>query len=213
MALTTTTLSSAVATSDLQIVVANATGFAAGYLIKVDQEFMRVKSTYSSGTTIPIDGRGLNGTIVAAHVASANVTVGTGTDWADPAASTIVAYPLSAIRRNLISYSASGAITLPTKGEDMVAVLNGTSTLTMTLASPGKDIDGAKLTVIGNGKSASTVAYTTTGYGNAGASYVTFTFQTGGQVAIQLMACNGIWVVLNTPITGTSTSISVAIGA
>ena len=61
MAFATTTLSSAVGTSDISIVVASATSFAAGRLLIVDQELMQVTQAYSSGTTIPVlrgrDGR------------------------------------------------------------------------------------------------------------------------------------------------------------
>ncbi len=55
MALTATTLSSAVALTDKSIVVASATGFAAGAYVKVDGEFMQVDKSYTSGsTTVPV---------------------------------------------------------------------------------------------------------------------------------------------------------------
>ncbi len=85
MALTNTTLSSAVAVGDSSIVVASATGFAADRIVRSDQEFMVVQKSYSSGTTIPVR-RGLNGTVVVAHVTSANVVMGTPSQFADPSA-------------------------------------------------------------------------------------------------------------------------------
>jgi|GEM_PF-3543820 len=212
MALTTTTLSAAYTAGANVLTVASASGFAAGNIVKIDEEEFVVASTYVSGTTIPVRG-GQNGTFATAHVSSANVVTGLGSDFANPNATVLTAYALSGRRRKVLSYSASGAITLPLAGEDMVAVIIGTSTLTMTLASPTTDNDGSVLTIIGNGKSQSTVAYTTTGYGNAGANYVTATFQNGGLVAFQVMAMNGFWVVLNAPWTGTSTSLSIGIGA
>lgn len=209
MALTTTTLSSACAASDQSIVVASATGFAAGYLVLIDGEMLKVRKDYVSGTTIPVL-RGQDGTKRVAHVSSANVTVGTAADFATPVEQGFVDYAVVGRGRQVFSYSASGAITLPNPGSDAVAILNGTGTLAMTLANPTKDMDGSVLTIVGNGKSASTVTYTA-GFGNAGSSYDVITFQNAGQVSISCIAANGIWVLLNTPITGTSTAVSVAI--
>ncbi len=212
MAFTTTTTSAAVLAGDTTINLTSVSGLVGGMVIQIDQEFM--EAVYSSTTIAnPVKvRRGTNGTIAAAHPSSANANYGIPSDFADPAAATVVAYPLSARRRAIVSYSASGAITLPTKGEDMIAVLNGTSTLAMTLADPGKDNDGDILYIIGNAKSSSTVTQATA-FGNAGSNYVKFTFQNAGDVCVPLMACNGIWVPLNTPITGTSTALSVGIGA
>jgi hypothetical protein len=209
MALTTTTLSAAVAQSDVSIVVASATGFAAGNLILIDQEVMQVSKNYVSGTTIPVQ-RGLDGSAQTTHKASANVTTFLASDQPGPAPQEVTQWPIAGKARRVLSYSAAGAITLPNPGEDMVAVLIGTSTIAMTLANPTKDMDGCVLTIIGNGKSASTVTYTA-GFGNAGSSYDVITFQNAGQVSISVMAVNAIWVLLNTPITGTTTAVSVAI--
>ena len=110
MALTTTTLSSAVAVNDTSIVVASATGFAAGNLILIDQEVMQVAKNYVSGTTIPVL-RGLDGTATAIHKASANVTTYLGTDQAGPVEQTVTQYPTQR-GRDVLSYSAAGAITL-----------------------------------------------------------------------------------------------------
>lgn len=75
---TQTTLSAAVtggATPDRVIVVASATGFAAGRTVVVDGEAMQVASSYSSGTTIPVT-RGWNSTGVTAHASGAVVFAG-----------------------------------------------------------------------------------------------------------------------------------------
>src|SRR5262245_14833012 len=110
MALTTTTLSSAVAVTDTAIVVASATGFAAGSLIRVDGEFMRVTTNYVSGTTIPVV-RGQDGSATSVHRTGANASVGLATDFALPPVGVGAsvtnpqqpAFPL-------YSYSTSGAI-------------------------------------------------------------------------------------------------------
>jgi hypothetical protein len=101
---------------------------------------------------------------------------------------------------------------LPAPGSDAVAVIIGTSTLTMTVAAPTKDMDGSILYIMGNGKSASTVAFdATNGIGNAGSNYDVITFQNAGDVSISVMAINGYWNLVGSPITGTTTALSVAI--
>lgn len=209
MALTTTTASAAITATAREITVASATGFAAGYWVRVEDELMQVAQNYSSGTTIPVR-RGLQGTVVSAHAVTSNVTVGTGADFANPTAAVVAPYPVAGRTRRIVSYGAAGAISLPTPGEDVVAIINGTDALTMTLAVPTKDMDGNILTIISNGKAAHTVTLATA-VGNAGAGYTVGTFPSGGQTSLQLMACNGIWCSLPAPWEGTVTAIDVSI--
>lgn len=207
MALTTTTLAAAVAASDTSLSVASATGFAARSYVKIDNEFMQIAGSYTSGTSIPVL-RGVNGTFAAAHVITANVTAGVGSDWADPSATIVAAYPLSGKRYKVVSYTASGAITLPTSGEDVFAILNGTSVLAMTVAAPGKDIDGSWLYIAGNGAAAHTVTYTG-GLSGAGANYDVVTVNAGAPILLATAAVNGLWISPVTPaMTGTVTNIT-----
>lgn len=210
MALTTTTLAAALTAGASKMLVASATGIAAGDQGRVGDEIVQVTKGYVTGsTTVPIL-RGQSGTVAQAHPSGANVTHGTAQEFGDPSPQVVPGYPLAGRARTMTSYSAAGAIALPSPGSDAVAVINGTSALAMTLANPTKDQDGDILVIIGNGKSASTITYTA-GFGNAGSGYDVITLQTGGQVGLILMACNGIWVILGTPITGTTTAISAAI--
>lgn len=191
MALTTTTLSSAVTATATSIVVASATGFAAGNLILIDGEFMQVQKTYVSGTTIPVL-RGLDGSVQVAHVASANVNTGLTTDFAMPAAMQTVVEP-QYLTKQVTSYSAAGAISFSGNCDVTFAILNGTSALAMTLANPTKDMDGQILHIIANGKAAHTVTYTA-GLGNGGASFDVGTFSATLAMSAMLVACNGYWV-------------------
>lgn len=193
MALTTTTLASAVAVTDRLLVVASATGFAAGSLIRLDGEFCEVAKNYVSGTTIPIL-RGVNGTATVAHPTSANVTVGPAGDFAGAAPQATVPYALAG-RRDVRSYSAAGAIALPTPGSDMVAILNGTGALAMTLAVPTKDMDGDVLTIAANGKAAHTVT-AAGGFGANTTNSDIMTFHATQTTAMSCMAINGVWVLL-----------------
>jgi hypothetical protein len=196
MALTTTTLSSAVAIADNSIVVASATGFAAGSLVRVDSEWMQVAKSYISGTTIPV-ARGLDGSATQTHKASANATVGLASDFQAPPAQDVTTIPLKPALP-IVSYSASGAIA----NVGGIHVLNGTSTLTMTMTSPTKDQDGTILILVANGKAAHTVTYTTVGFGNGSTSFDVATFSTSLQGGCILMAMNGIWVVIGNGILG-----------
>jgi hypothetical protein len=209
MALTTTTLSSACGASDQSIVVASATGFAAGSLILIDGEVLKVRKDYVSGTTIGVL-RGLDGSKRAAHPVTANVTVGLASDFALPVEQGFVDYAVVGRGRQVSSYTAAGAIALPNPGSDALAILNGTNAIAMTIANPTKDMDGSILIIVGNGKAAHTVTYTA-GLGNAGGGYDVGTFDTGGQCSVMLIAANAIWVPLPSPFSGTLTAIDVAI--
>lgn len=214
MALATTTLTSALTgvgpLAETSIVVASATSVAAGRIVQIDGERMRVTKAYVSGSlTVPVL-RGQEGTFPDIHAVTSNVVHGDPADFADNTPQFTVPRPML-VSQVIDSYTASGAIAFG--GANLtIAQLIGTSALTMTLALPDKTQDGQLLIIAGNGKSQSTVATTTAGFGNAGASYDTFTFQNAGNVAVMLMALNGFWSVLNSPITGTSTAFSTAIG-
>jgi hypothetical protein len=210
MALVHTTLSAACAASDTSIVVTLATGFSAGYLVRIGDEQMRITSAYVSGTTIPVI-RGQEGTAVVAHAVTTGVVCGIASDWATVVgAQTAVQYPLAGKARRISTYGAAGAIALPTAGTDEVAVINGTSALAMTLAAPSKDIDSTVLFIIGDGKAAHTVT-AAGGFGAGSTGYTVGTFDTNAQCGITLMAMNSVWVPISSPLSGTLTGMDVAI--
>jgi hypothetical protein len=194
MALTTTTLNGAIDKNAATITVTSGTGFAAGSLIKIDDEFMQVTSDYVSGTGVGVL-RGREGTAAQAHATSANVTVGLPSDFVAGAPQVKSLSPIAAKARPLISYSAAGAITLPTMGNDAVAVINGTGALAMTLASPTKEIDGSILWIVSNGKAAHTVTVTA-GFGANTTNSDVMTFNGSQTGCIQCIACNGVWVLV-----------------
>jgi len=196
MALASTTLASANAVTDGSIVVALATGFSAGMYVRVDQELMRIAQNYSSGVTIPVL-RGQDGTSTQPHPVSAKVVAELATDFGSLAPQSVNVLSTQPPRLYK-SYSANGAITLPTPGQDAVAFLNGTAALTMSLANPTTDMDGCRLTVIGNGKAAHVVNYAA-GLGNGGGTLDAGTAAAGNQCAFELMAAGGFWCYLGIP--------------
>ncbi len=216
MALTTTTLNGAVAAGATTLRVTSGSGFGRGKWIRVDDEmFLQTADADTASTTIiPVTG-GQDGTACAAHVTTANVTVGDGTDFAGSAVQTATNYPLAGRQRRVVNYAASGAVTLPSPGTDMVAILIGTGTLAMTVASPSKDMDGCLLWIFGTAKSQSTITVndSTVGIGNAGSSYDVLTAQNAGNVGVELIAINGFWCIASAPgITGTVTALTLGVG-
>jgi hypothetical protein len=208
MAITTTTCSSAIAALDTSITVASATGFAAGNLIKVDLELMQVAKNYVSGTTIPVQ-RGLEATINAPHAITSNVVTGLASDFGGAAPAVEDVYPFVRSRQ-ITSINAAGAIGFGVPGNDQVVIINGTVARALTLAVPTTDKDGDVLTIISNGKAAHTVTVAG-GLGAAGAGYTVATFIVGSQQALQLMACNAVWVPLPGAMSGTLTNLLVAL--
>lgn len=213
MALTQTTLSSACAVGDTTIVVASATGFAADQPIRIDGETMKVSHVYTAGTTnVPVI-RGQNGTVATAHPTSAKVLTGASSDsqWGGVAAGTIVQYPLAGRALQTLSYSASGAITLPDPGADMLAILNGTSVLAMTIADPAKSLDGSVLTISANGIAAHTLTFAS-GLSGAGGSYDVVTINASAPVTLRFIAQNGLWQeFVQTPMAGAVTNITATV--
>jgi len=212
MALVHTTVSAAVTTSDTSITVASATGFAAGYIVRIGDEQMRVGSAYVSGTTIPVI-RGQEGTLVTAHAVTTGVVCGIASDWATSVgASTLTQYPLAGKARLVTTYGAAGAISLPTPGTDAVAIINGTSALAMTVAVPTKDLDGSLLWIAGDGAGAHTVTFAG-GLSGAGASYDVVTINATAPVLLgPFMAVNSLWqCAVTVPMAGTVTALTATV--
>lgn len=203
MAITLTTLAGAVVVDQNTITVASATGAAAGTFVQIDQEVMQIQKGYVSGVSIPVL-RGLDGSATQAHATAAQVKFYLATDSTGMPPQQTAPMAITAPARTRISYSAAGAITLPLPGNDVDAVLNGTVALAMTLANPTTDMDGCRLTVVGNGKAAHTVTYTA-GLGNVGAAADVITFKADQSQAVRLMACGGFWVTEGMTVAGAAT--------
>jgi len=211
LALVHTTISAACTAADTALTVASATGFTAGYLIRIGDEMMRITSAYVSGTTIPVI-RGQDGTLVSAHAVTSGVVCGTASDWSTPGAQTTAQYPLAGRNRTVMTYGAAGAITLPTAGTDMLAIINGTSALAMTVAVPTKDLDGSLLWIASDGAGAHTVTFAG-GLSGAGSSYDVVTINATAPVLLgPFMAVNSLWqCAVAVPMAGTVTNLTATV--
>ena len=210
MALATTTLSSACAAVDTSIVVASATSMAAGRYVIIDQERMLVTTNYVSGTTVPVL-RGREGSKTAAHVVTANVVHGLATDLTLPAeGGPAISYPTQ--RSTIIqSITATSTLALPAGGTDLRVILNGTSVITLTIPVPTRDMDGCRLTIIGNGVAAHVLTFTG-GLAGAGSSYDVVTVNATAPCAFEAIAANGLWNgIVNVPLAGTVTALTATV--
>jgi hypothetical protein len=213
---TLTTLSAAMGVGDQSALLAAVAGLAAGTWIQIDGEEMKVIAPISTAATVPQPVlRGQNGTFNQAHPVSAQVKILIGPtnlstgDYplvAAPGSLNIAIPPVPIWERR--SYSAAGAITLPSLGNHMIAVLNGTVALAMTLANPSIGQDGARLLVIGNGKAAHTVTYTA-GMGNVGVTADVVTMSATQAQGLEYVACGGFWEFsgINTAVAGAGATI------
>jgi hypothetical protein len=210
MALTQTTLASAFALGDSKLVVAAATGFAAGYPVRVDGQMFQVSKGYVAGsTTVPVNAESY-GTVRQAAPSGAKVLVGAGSDqqWGAVAPGSLVPFPIVGRSVTTLSYSASGAITLPDPGADMIAYLNGTSVLAMTIADPGKALDGSRLSIRANGVAAHTLTFAS-GLSGAGSSYDVITVNATAPASFDFVAVNGLWQALaQVPLAGNTANVT-----
>jgi len=207
MALTTTTLSTALSVTDAKIKIASATGLAQGMLLLIEQEFLRVTQDYVSGTTFNVL-RGRNGSTTAAHVVTSNVTYGLASDFSLPATQTNSTYP-TVRARQIVSLTGptTATVTLPPAGEDLMVILNGTSVITLTIPVPTKDMDGCELSLIPNGAAAHVLTFTG-GLSGASTGYTKLTSNATAPTPVKVVACNGLWMAYSqVPIAGTVTSI------
>lgn len=206
MALYETTLSSAAAVSDKQLVLASGASVAIGDEVRVDGEIFKVTKGYVAGATIVPVLRGQEGTVATAHGVTARVVGGRQSDFQSPAnAQTMATYVIAGRARVVTSIGVAGAIPLPPAGADALTILNGTA-LAMTLAAPTKDLDGSVLTVIG----ASAAAHTITMTGFTGGSLTTATFDSTGKCNFSVIAFDEVWYPYPSPLSGTLTSVDVA---
>ncbi len=207
MPLAKTTLASPLGVNDVSMVVANTASLSGGRMAEIDQETVQVVAGYNGvSTTVPIL-RGREGSATAVHRSGANVTHGTAADFALPAPQTTLTYD---VPRPRIVISVSATSTLPLAnmgGNDVDVILNGTSVITLTVPVPTLDMDGTRLTILGNGAAAHAIVFTG-GLGGVGAGYTTVTNNASGPTALQAIAANGVWVPLTaTPISGTATKV------
>lgn len=199
MAMTNTTTAAAVLSTDQFVTLTSATGLLAGMFLKIDDEYMLARQDYGiagsafTSTVVPVVRRGDRSSVQSAHSALAVVTFGLITDLANYAPGTLTQDSNDRLGTDIVTYSVSGAIAIPVR--DTIVVLDKAGVAVMTLAAPGKDQDGLKLTITSTTAQAHTITATSLiADGASGSPHTTVTFTTGykGQ-GLTLQALQGLW--------------------
>lgn len=189
MALTRTTLAAAIAADDLIVPVTSASGFAAGNVLRVDNEYMQVVSV--SGTNISVRSRGDLGSAAVSHRILAPATTGLASDLPDyPVGQSAQSDPAG---QTIVTASVDGALSIPT--QDTLILVQKAGVCAMTLAAPTTAQDGLQVTILSNTANAHTVTYTAGFYGDTTSSDVaTFAAKVGASMTIKAQA--GKWGVV-----------------
>lgn len=200
MATKTTLSSAASATTDI-FYVAAATGAVVGDFVKCEGEIAQVSAINS--LAIKVKFRGSFGTKAAAHAVSAACVfataaelTGTGPqDVPDPG------------KWDIVNYNAAGAIAVPVR--NTIATITGGSATALTLAAPSAVNNGVRLLIISRSAQAHTVTYTAGFKGNTTSSDVA-TFAATVNGCLDLVAIDGTWCCVNTPLFATVAAVVIA---
>ena len=195
MAITATTLASAVGVGDLSIAVASATGAAIKNVIQIDNEFL-TQTADASGTTLAVR-RGEQGSYNQTHNVGAVVLMGLASDFPAAPAGAVIPQPV-APSWTVASYAAAGAIDIPTTKQNVYVKLSAGTAAAMTLAAPSLAQEGIELRIQAEAAQAYTVTQTTPGFNSASTSGDVATF--GGAIGdnFHVKAVGGAWNVLST---------------
>ena len=191
MALTGTTLATALDALALDFNVTSSAGATVGGFCRIDGEFSVI--TAISGNKISVRSRGDNGGIAVAHAALAPVTFGLASDQAAYGATEGVPVPTEF---NLASIGADGPIGLPLRNTTYLITKGAAALAGSTMPNPPLSSDGLEVQFISATDFAHVVNLVTSWDGKTGNKTIyTFTAFKGG--AFKVMAIRGVWALIN----------------
>lgn len=203
MAITNTTLSAAVLTTDTVINVASATGITAPNFqtgsgitwLRIDQELMLVIGV--SGTVINVL-RGQNGTPAQAHLVNTAVAIGLPGDFSQVnetlVAASIATATIGALNLPPVFLGGSADAIPSTVSGSYIVKTAGVNA--MTLAAPTLANDGIVISVFSDTTNAHTITATSL-FANGTALKTTATFPAQRGAGVILKASNLVWHVLS----------------
>lgn len=171
MALTATTIATAIDAVTNYITITTATSFVAGQYARIDNEYVKVQGV--SGTNLTVM-RGVQGTQAVAHKALADCVTGLNTDFP------IEMFPIP----GSYTYSVDGAITVAPGLHKMIKA----TAAAMTLAAPTRAQEGIELMIV----ALTGAAHVVTGVFSTG--FTTLTYSAVGDTAT-LVAVEGTWFI------------------
>ena len=176
MSLTSTTAAEAITAIAQDFLLTSVTGLAAGDLLKVDSEFMRVTAVDSTTVRVWVE-RGMNGSLAVAHNALALAVFGDMEDFP----------PIPPW--HLYTYGANGAITV---GPGIHRVVKG-SAASLTLRAPRADEEGLTFQVVAASAFGHNIALDSGYFNGSGDPQITLNGAIGDMV--ELVALGGSWAV------------------
>jgi len=190
MALTGTTLASALDALALDFNVTSSAGATVGGFCRIDGEFSVI--TAINGNKISVRSRGDNGGIAVAHAVLAPVTFGLASDQAGLGATEGVPVPVD---ENLASIGADGAIPLPLRNTTYF-ITKGTALAGSTMPNPPLSSDGLEVGFISLTAFAHVVNLVTSNNGATGGNKTIYTFPAFPGAGFKVKAVKGQWLTL-----------------
>jgi hypothetical protein len=169
---------------------------------------MQVTSGYvTASTTVPVL-RGRGGTAARAHVITATVIHGDPADFQTAGAKAVTEQPAVRPWKTESFTGTPNTFVLPTGGENVHVILNGTTADTFTIPVPTADMNGTFLLISSNGVAQHLLTFTG-GLCGAGASYDVITVNAAAPASFLFVAVDSLWhSVCGAAIGGTTTNIA-----
>lgn len=203
MALTRTSTAAAITANQLTnlSITSTSSGFPAvgtlqtRQIVLIDGEYMLLDQVTASGV-INVLQRGYNGTAAVAHdVLAPVITSSNPSDFVGVAVGAVDSRPPYV--DDVVTVGQNGAIAVPIK-DTTVLLTKATALASTTLAAPGKDQDGLKLTITSTTAAAHVITATTLfGDSESGSPETTATFAAQIGSTMLLEAVNGLWNVVS----------------
>ena len=189
MALTSTTLATALDALALDFNVTSSAGATVGGFCRIDGEFSVI--TAINGNKISVRSRGDNGGSAVAHAVSAPVTFGVASDQAGLGATEGTPVPTD---QNLASIGADGPIAVPLRNTTFL-ITKGAALGSSLLPNPPASSDGLEVGFISATDFAHVISVVSSWDGTTGVN-TTYTFTAFKGGGFRLIAVRGTWALL-----------------
>lgn len=189
MALTATSVATAMAANSLTLNATSATGATVGGFARVDGEFMLISAI--NGTQISVFQRGYNGSTAVAHNVLAPVVFGLLSDLSTLGVAETL--PVNFLLEDYVGIGANGAIPVPNRNTTYI-IMKGSALASSTFADPSTSQDGLEVTFIGGTDFAHVITTVSVHDGTTGA-HTTLTSPAFIGGSLTLKASKGKWMV------------------
>lgn len=190
MALTATSLASAIDANTLDFNATSASGATVGGFARIDGEFSMIVAI--NGVKISVRSRGDMGTTSTAHDVLAPLVFGLLSDLASLPLMSTVGVPLD--EENLAALGQNGAIPVPTRNTTYF-ITKATALGSSAMPNPSASQDGLEVQFVSTTDAAHVVTLVTSQDGTTG-NHTTYTFPAFGGSSFRIKASKGRWLVI-----------------